>query len=371
VTPEPDFAFDDGRVPDCFAAYGQDARLGVVEDGGRKILAFTYTAARTALAGLTVSRLALPAETTGLIIELRPRADTSLLLELAGQDGARHQAFFFLPGGRWQTVAVPLAEFSPAEQTRCPATPAPGAVTEMRLVDVANLPGEVGLALGLKDGPQELDLASLSFARGPIAGRSRVEGDEAVVDTLEAEPLALLPIGGPRVALVPAGPGSEIEVGYRFGEYRWAGLLVGVGHLPADGMQALVLRARAEPALKLHIVLEGRDGVRREVAVLASPEDAGPVEISLERFRPVATGQPGQAEGQAPAAQPPAMGGPRVLILLADTFSTDLKPGEQGTYWVGGLTFRLRPQKGPRRLAPAGGVVGQPLRRPGTAAPQP
>lgn len=334
--------FSDGRVPQGVFAWGNAARLAVAEIDGQPALVMSYVASRSAVAGLS-ARLHLPPDVNRFTAELRAACDTSLAIELWAGGRTRYQAFVTLPAGRWQTIDMPLAEFWPSENSDAEGPVNPACVTELRLVDLANLPGEVGLALGLKDGPQELAIRRIEFSRGEGRHQSRVEAATAVVDSFDAGPVAALPIGGARLRWSPAGPGRELEIVYAFGGQRWAGIVVGIGHLPVHRLTGVTFRAHASPAVRLHVVLEEREGAKFLATALLSSGEARPVELALDRFRP----------GVPDLARPINTRRLRVIILVADTFSTNLQPGDEGKFWVDDLALQLAPEGADTPTAPA------------------
>ncbi|MCX7599885.1 MAG: CIA30 family protein [Armatimonadetes bacterium] len=325
----------DGQVPQGVFAWGNAARLTVAEVDGRRTLVMTYLASRSAVAGIS-ARVKLPPDANRFTAELRVACDTSLAIELWAGSQTRYQAFVALPAGQWQTVDMSLGEFWPSEYSEAEGPVEAARVTELRLVDLANLPGEIGLALGLKDGPQELAIRRLEFSRGEGRRRSRVEPTTAVVDNFDAGPVAALPIGGARLGWRPAGQGQELEIAYTFGGHRWAGIVVGIGHLPVHRLTGVTFRAHAAPAARLHVVLEEREGFKFLATTLLSSGDARPVELVLDRFRP----------GAPDLARPVNTRRLRVIILVADTFSTDLQPGDEGRFWVDDLALQLSPESG-------------------------
>lgn len=334
--------FSDGRVPQGVFAWGSAARLAVAQIDGQPALVMSYVASRSAVAGLS-ARVKLPPDANRFTAELRAACDTSLAIELWAGGRTRYQTFVTLPAGRWQSIDMPLGEFWPSEYSDAEGAVDPARVTELRLVDLANLPGEVGLALGLKDGPQELAIRRLEFYSGEGRRRSRVEDNIAVVDNFDAGPVAALPIGGVRLEWTPAHTGQELQIAYTFGGHRWAGIVMGVGHLPVHRLTGVTFRAHASPAVRLHVVLEEREGAKFLATALLSSGEARPVELSLDRFRP----------GTPNFARPLNTRRLRVIILVADTFSTNLQPGDEGKFWVDDLAFQLAPEGAESSTAPA------------------
>ena len=326
------FDFADGQVPPEFFAWGNSARLAVTNVDGQPALVMSYVASRSSVAGMS-ARVRLAPDANRFTAELRASSDTSLAIELWAGGRTRYQAFVTLPAGRWQAVDIPLEEFWPSENSDAEGPVDPGRVTELRLVDLANLPGEVGLALGLKDGPQELAVRRIGFSRGESRRRSRIEATTALVDAFDAAPAAALPIGGVRLGWAPAGLGKELEIAYTFGGHRWAGIVMGVGHLPVHRLAGVTFRARATPAVRLHVVLEEREGAKFLATTLLSSAEPRPVEMALDRFRPAG----------ADLGRPINTRRLRVIILVADTFSTNLQPGEEGKFWLDDLALQLTP----------------------------
>lgn len=329
-----DLDFVDGQVPAGMTCWGAGARLGVAPVDGGPALALNYLAVRTTTAGLTLGGLSLPPDARRLQMEMRTSAPTSLAIDLHEEGGARYQAFYRLAAGGWQVVDMSLSDFWLAENSvDQDGRLDPDQVRTMMVMDLANLPGQAGMALGLKDGPQEMDWRHIYLGPGAATPRGRVAADRAALDDFWREPLALLPIGGPDLAVVDPGGRRELEVRYEFGGNRWAGFLLGVAHLPVERVAAVAFRAHAEPPVSLHIVLEQRDGAKFEATIRAPAGAAQEILLPLRAFGCTAHGRG--------AGQALDMGEVRVLIIVADTFSTRLRRGQPGRYWIGAPGFAL------------------------------
>ena len=322
-----------GKAPAGVTCWGAGAHLEVPTVEGHPTLALVYQAERTTTAGLTVSGLQLAADATRLTMEMRVAQPTSVAIDVYEAGGARYQAFYWMTAGGWTSVDMPLGEFWLAEGSAdADGRLDPDQVQRMTITDLANLPGQVGMALGLKDGPQEMDVRRLYVGPGMAVARGEVLGDRAGIDARLAEPLALLPIGGPGIAVADLG-GAALEVRYQFGESRWIGFIRGVGHLPVERMTALSFRACGEPRVRIHVVLEQRDGAKFEAQVMASPGPMQAVVLPLALFRPSVHG-PGMSDKLD-------LGQVRAGIFVADTFSTHLRRGQDGRFWVSGAGLRL------------------------------
>lgn len=325
-----------GQVPESVKCWGKDAKLEIAETEDGRVLRFTYTAARRSAAGLGIGPVELPPRECALRMQLKARTPTSLAIAVTEKDRSRYQAFYWLPANRWQKIALPLREMWLAERSRDENGKLDAdQIDRFTIVDLANLPGQVGLALGLKDGPQQLDVRRLSIE--PLtAGRvGEAPKQMALVDGFDREPYALLPIGSPRLSFERVGERAGLRVEYRLGHYRWAGFVRGIGHLPVKRFCGVRLMARASPAVRLHVVLEERDGSKYYTTCLVSvSEEARLVELPAERFRQLV-----DTRDENERLDPDQL---RVIILVADSFSTRLRPGDRGWFWVDDLALVLK-----------------------------
>ncbi len=323
-----------GKAPAGVTCWGAAAHLQVPTIDGRPTMALVYQAARTTTAGLVVEGLNLPANAGRLTVEMRVAQTTSVAIDLYEAGGARYQAFYWVTANGWTAVDMPLGEFWLAERSADPdGRLDPDQVRRMTITDLANLPGQVGMALGLKDGPQEMDVRRMYVGPGTAVARGEVLDDRAEIDDRLREPLALLPIGGPGLAVVNPGDGPELEVRYQFGAARWIGFIRGVAQLPVGRMAALAFRAHAEPRVRMHVVLEQRDGAKFDATAMASPGPAREIVLPLQAFRASAHG-PGTSDKMDPGQM-------RAAIFVADTFSTRLRRGQEGRFWVSGAGLRF------------------------------
>ncbi len=323
-----------GKAPAGVTCWGAGAQLQVPLIDGRPALALVYQAARTTTAGVAIDRLDLPADAGRVTVEMRVAQPTSVAIDLYEAGGARYQAFYWMTAGDWRSVDMPLGEFWLAEgSTDADGRLDPDQVRRMTITDLANLPGQVGMALGLKDGAQEMDVRRLYVGPGTAVARGEVTADRAEIDDRLVEPLALLPIGGPGIAVADLGGGPELEVRYQFGGYRWAGFIRGVAQLPVERMTALSFRAHAEPRVRIHVVIEQRDGAKFEATTMAGPGPPRGIVLPLQAFRRI--------EGGAGKSDKMDLAQVRAVIFVADTFSTHLRRGQEGRYWISeaGLKF--------------------------------
>ncbi|MBC7288081.1 MAG: hypothetical protein H5T86_08590 [Armatimonadetes bacterium] len=301
------------------------------------MLVFRYSAVRGVLAGLTIADIQLAPDVRGLELEVLPSSDASLAVNVAEDGGGNYQCFAWLPANRWTRLSLPLEEFWLAENSQDPdGRLDPRAVRRLTLLDLANLPGQVGLALGLKDGPQCMVLGRIAFTRGAVEQRSFFHGLEALLDPLDRSPMLFLPIGGPALTIDPEVD-SALRLEYALGGYRWAGLVRGMGHLARKNAVGVKVAVRAEPPILLQVVAEERDGSKYFSVVpvqTASEWTDAAVEFSRMRLSPDTADENGQLDPEQL----------RVIILVADTFSSPLKVGQRGRVWLKNLRIIYGPQ---------------------------
>ncbi len=342
----PAWDFEDGSLPACFSASGHDAKLEVVEGqgpAGRMSLRWTWQARRDQLAALRVALDGLPESAAGLEMWLRASAPTSFVLLLSERTGARYQGFFRVDAGRWYRISLPLSELWLAENcTDTDGRLTLGEVSSLTLLDIANLPGSLGLALGLKDGPQQVDIEGIRFLARAPEGHSQITDGMALIDCFSSGPLWLLPIGGPKLRVQqPEQPpegcrGNELVIEYTADRYRWCGYVAGIGHLPVERLEGVRLWARADPPVRIAVVLEERDGSKYEASVRVMKAVRWQrIRLPLERFV-----KSRGAKDENGKLDPDQL---RVIIIVADAFSADLSRTDGvGRVWICAPTLVLK-----------------------------
>ncbi len=327
---------DDGQLPGGLTCFGCQAKMTVTCDDGRSLAHFRYNAVRSQVAGFAVEGIKLPQTARTLYLRARPSEGTSIALNLIEHGGAVYQAFAWLPPGQWTDLQIPLREFWLAENCTDPdGRLDPSKVRSFRLLDLANLPGQVGRALGLKDGPQELTVAQLAVTTAEAQGRSRMQEARALVDDFAGPPLLVLPIGQPRLKFERVAGRPALAIEYVLGRYRWAGVVRGVGHLPVARAVAIAFQACVMPSARVQIVAEERDGSKyASNVVLRGGVGWRPVRVRLAEMTLV---QGSKDENRK--LDPDQL---RVVIIVVDTFSTPLKPGARGRLWLRDLALEFK-----------------------------
>ncbi|MBM3497655.1 MAG: hypothetical protein FJX74_03185 [Armatimonadetes bacterium] len=227
---------------------------------GEGCLRMTCVAREGAFQQLT-ARPPTVTEAATLAFGIRTDLPTNLSFGVVEGGGAFYQQFAAIPGGQWTWVSVPLASLVLSQDTQdASGRLEPEQIAEIRLADLANLPGPLGDALGRKTGVQRLCLDEVvlsSATEGTVAGA----GDPRLfVEGFEGESVMALAIGGAALERVAEGDGHALRVVADGRASRWQGCVLAVGQLDLRAASGLSLRLGASEGLVVNVTLEERDG---------------------------------------------------------------------------------------------------------------
>jgi hypothetical protein len=339
----PVFDFEGDELAPNWAAFGQDAEAAIGKGfgearAGQGALVLTYMPGDGNVPGVTVAPLEPAPGSQALEMAIKTTELSSIRFSVAEADGSEYENYLACPSGEWVDVAVAFDEMmlSDGSEDENGALD-PEQIAGLTIMDLCNLPGEVGRALGMKQGMQHMWLDNVMLSDAQVAPRSSHQPDGTiVVDDFEGGPVLALPIGGAAMQFVagPDGAGTDaLEMTYRLGGHRWAGLVRGVSHLDLTGADTFVTNLRAEQRARLVAVLEERDGSKYETNIELDPE-AGWTEVALpiEQFilDPTTDDENRLAD----------LGQLRVIILVVDTFNASVDQTGHGSVLIDHVSFR-------------------------------
>jgi len=241
---------------------------------GQGCLRMTYVAREGAFEQLTAQPLTVE-EAGALSFAIKADLPTNLSFGVVERGGAYYQQFAAIPANEWTLVSVPLPSLVLAQDTPdlLPGLQ-PDQIIEIRLADLANLPGSLGDALGRKTGVQRLCLDDVGLAaqtEAPVAGAA---DPRLFVDGFDKETIHALAIGDALLQRVRDGEGHALRVLAEDRTGRWKGFVAAVGQLDLRPAEALSLRLKASEALVLNVTLEEWDSSKysQRVALEAGDE---------------------------------------------------------------------------------------------------
>ena len=331
----------DALLPPWVAADGS-ATLSITHDpanvaAGDGALEFAYNARPGVFQQISAGGLGA-ASANSLSLRLKASSPTSISLGVAERGGAQYQGLLWIEADKWVDVRTPLADLLLAQDSfddngRLDVDQISG----FFLADLSNLPGEVGQALGRKEGEQRLWLDDLALTDEPqVRPRGHVEklGEEwlLVLDDFEGGVLWGVPVRGAGLRLVPGAPKtvgqSALEISYTLGLGRWVGyVLAPPNRLDLSTAHQFHMYVKTDLNARLVIVLEERDGSKYDTAAKVPPDGKWhPVAIPFEAFAP--SDAAADENGQLDAVQV------HRVIVLVDTFDADVRPGGLGSVAV-------------------------------------
>jgi hypothetical protein len=350
------FDFESDALLPLWAAADPAATLAITADPvnvaeGKGALEFTYEARPGVFQQISTGALGA-ASANCLTMRLKATSPTSLSVGVAEQNGARYQGLLWIDADEWTDVSVPLGDLILAQDAQDDdAQLDPDEVSGFFLADLANLPGEVGQALGRKEGAQRIWLDSVGLTTTPQPrSRARVEPQEGgrlvVLDDFESPVLWGLPVRRAGLQRVPGAPKAAgqraLEISYTLGAGRWVGyVLAPPGQLDLSGATQLSLWAKTDLNARLVFALEERDGTKYDTAVKVPPDGKWhPVLAPFEAFAPF---DPAADENGVLDAQQIHR-----AIILIDTFDADVRPGGLGSVAIDdlGLIVPAAPPQG-------------------------
>lgn len=332
----PEFEFEAGVPANWYAMWGeatmQIAQLPENVAGGMGALECFYVPqCRIAARDL----LPQPAARS-IRFSLKTMEPTNMEYGVTEADGSTYQGLCYVPGGAWQQIALDLSELILAQDSEDENGQLDvDQINEVFVGDLANLPGEVGEALGQKIGQQTLWLDDVKLSpdmapsRGGAAGPGRL-----IVDSFDGPQANCLAIGGAELDLAPAAAGQPgaLQVTYSLGAGRWIGFVTGVGHLNLAGETGLKMRMRAPQATSLVLVLEERDGTKYETRLeLAGGEQWEDLTFPVQNFI-----LDDDSEDENGLLDLPQM---RVMIVLADMLTSGVDALGKGSLVVDEIAF--------------------------------
>jgi hypothetical protein len=346
--------FEADEIDDRWSARDDQATLAITREpahvaSGRGALEFVYSPRQGVFEQIGFGGLAVDGGDT-LSVKVKATSPASVSLGIEEQNGAMYQGLLWIDAGKWVTVETRLDELILAEtSTDDNGRPDADQIRGFFLADLANLPGETGRALGLKEGEQRLWLDDLEVSSKPKArSRSRVErlGDEwlLVVDGFEDDVPWVLPIREAGLKLVNGAPKAAgrraLEMTYSLGKGRWVGFVSAPpGRLDLAAGTEFHMWAKTALSARLVVVLEERDLSKYETAAKVDPDDKWhSIRIPLQDFL---------IDDDAPDENDQLdIGQVHRLIVLVDTFDADVTPAGTGAVALDdiGIVMPTRPE---------------------------
>ncbi len=340
----PVFDFETDELSAHWTCFGQEAQCAITREvgqarAGQGALLLTYMAAEGNVPGVSVRPVESGPAYASLELCIKTDELSSIRVAVVEEDGSEYENYIACPGGEWLDVAIALDEMMLAQQSEDENGVLDlEQIVAMTLMDLCNLPGEMGRALGIKDGLQHLWLDNVMLSRTAAPMRSSRQPDGTiVVDDFDDSFVLGLPIGGAEMQFVAGGPGgadaTALQVRYRLGGHRWVGLVHGVAHLDLAGTETFEMSLNAQHRARLVAVLEERDGSKYETNIELDPE-AGWTQVSLpiEQFILDPTTDDENREVDLDQL--------RVIILVVDTFNASVDPAGYGGMSIGRIAFR-------------------------------
>lgn len=336
------FDFESDALLPLWSATDTSARLAITREKenvavGEGALEFTYDATPGAFQQIFTGAFGANSANV-LSLQVKASSPTSLSISLVEQGGARYQGLVWIDAGQWVQVRTPLSDLILAQDSSDDnAKLDADQVTGFVLADLANLPGEVGQALGRKVGEQRLWLDQLELAEDRnTRSRGRVErfGDEwlLVLDDFEGPIIWGLPIrqaGLLPTAGAPKTPGRRgLEMTYSLGLGRWVGyVLAPPGRFDLTSTHQLSLWAKTDLNARLVLVLEERDGTKYDTSTKVPTDNQWHnVVLPFDTFAP--SDPAGDENSRLDTDQI------HRVIVLVDTFDADVRPGGRGSVCI-------------------------------------
>jgi len=336
------FDFESDALLPAWVAADGSATLLITRDpanvaAGGGALEFAYNARPGVFQQLSTASLGA-ASANALSLRLKASSPTSISLGVAEKGGAQYQGLLWINADQWVDVRTPLADLLPAQNSfddngRLDVDQIAG----FFLADLSNLPGEMGQALGRKEGEQRIWLDNLGLTdEQRLQPRGHVErlGEEwlLVLDDFEGGVFWGLPVRRAGLKPVQGAPKtvgqSALEISYTLGVGRWVGyVLAPPNRFDLSTAHEFRMIARADLNARLVIVLEERDGSKYDMAAKVPPDGKWhPVAVPFDAFAP--SDPAADENGQLDAVQI------HRVILLVDTFDADVRPGGFGSVAV-------------------------------------
>ncbi len=337
-----DFDFDGEELEPHWSAAGMEAVLGLTREPGQAhtgqgALVLRYMPAEGSFPLVRVGPLDVLGQPSALEFALRTDEVSSIRFAVEEQDGSTYEGYCYSPAAEWIDVRVALGEMILAQDSEDENGNLDAEqVVAISVMDLCNLPGEVGRALGIKQGLQRMWLDDVKLAHGIAPLRSSQGAGGVIVDDFDGDVACFLPIGAPAVQFV-AGPGAGDEGAckliYRLGGHRWVGLVRSVGHLDLAGLEEYCVKLNALHRARLVAVLEEWDGSKYETNVELDPE-TGWIEVALPVTQFILD------QGTTDENRQLDLDQVRVLILVVDTFNASVNAMGEGSLTISRISFR-------------------------------
>ena len=332
----PDFDFEAGVPANWYARWGeattQITQLPENVRGGMGALECFYTP----FCRLACRDLVPQPAARSIRFSLKTMEPTNMEYGVIEADGSTYQGLCYVPGGAWQQIALDLSELVLAQDSEDENGQLDvDQINEVFVGDLANLPGEVGEALGQKMGQQTLWLDDVKLSPDIAPSRAGAAGPGGLIlDSFDGPQANCLAIGGAELDLAPAAAGQPgaLQVTYSLGAGRWIGFVTGVGHLNLAGVTGLKMRMRAPQGTSLVLVLEERDGTKYETRLeLAGGEQWEDLTFPIQNFI-----LDDDSEDENGLLDLPQM---RVMIVLADMLTSGVDALGKGSLVVDEIAF--------------------------------
>ncbi|MEA3401972.1 MAG: hypothetical protein U9R79_12115 [Armatimonadota bacterium] len=338
----PSFDFEDGQLSPHWSATGMEPMLEITRGPGQALagqgaLMLTYMPGGGNLPSVSVGPLEMVGQPSVLQFGLKTDEISSIRYGVAEEDGTEYEGYCYAPAGEWVDCRIALDELMLAQNSEDENEMLdPEQITSLTFMDLCNLPGEIGRALGIKQGLQHMWLDNVKLSPGTAPRRSQEAGGGVIVDDFDGEAALFLPVGGPEIESV-AGPGGgddgACKLIYRLGGHRWVGFVRGVGHLDLTGFDQYCLKLKAEHRARLVAVLEEWDGSKYETNLELDPE-AGWTEVTLPLTQFILDPATEDENEQVDLGQL------RVVILVVDTFNASVNAMGDGSFTISRISFR-------------------------------
>ncbi|MFQ6099541.1 MAG: hypothetical protein ACE5O2_17545 [Armatimonadota bacterium] len=303
---------------------------------GTGALQFSYFPREDAWFIVQTGQLAV-AGARSLSFAVKTSEATPLLVGLGEADGSHYDAFIECPENEWVDVQLSVDDLllrrgDDDENGRLDLDQ----VTQLSFMDCSNMPGEEGRALGWKRGQQYMWIDRVAFAtdEAPSASEARelAKGIEIILGTHTADWINALAVGGAKLRLVRDGDQTALRAEYGAGAQRWAGFVTGIGQLDLRGLDTVRMNIRAPENVKVHVLLEERDGSKYE-SVLQIDGKPGwqTVQCPIADFR--------LDDTSADENEQLDLGQLRVIIVVVDTFTSMVGGGGTGSIDVGEIAL--------------------------------
>jgi len=254
------------------AAVELDPEAGAAH-AGKGCLGMTYNARE----GVFEQIAARPLKVVGgktLTFWVRTSQPTQLSFGVVEQDGGLYQQFCVTPADEWTKVDLPLTSLILSQDTNDPDGRLDVAdIVEIRVADLANLPGGLADALGRKAGEQQLLLDDVAITDDDADWPGAAPAQGVLADGFERDTIYALAIGGAELERGEGSQGAGLAINCRQPGSRWMGIVMGVGYLPLTDKNEVSCQITASRPVTVSLVLEERDGSKYSRRLKINPAD--------------------------------------------------------------------------------------------------